>query len=454
MASDRSVAKDTWKAPAATGPLHATVSVPGSKSATNRAFVLAGLADQPSQVHAALDARDTRLMVGALGALGVRFEPIGSAQSPDQSPPGRSPSGNANWLITPPAIRPFPAGTVSVPVGLAGTVMRFLPPMAALSEGTITIDGDPRARQRPLGPMLDALADIGVDLMSSNGSLPIRINAHGHVAGGPVSIDASASSQFISGLLLSAAAFEHGLELTHHGSRLPSMPHIDMTIAMLAEHGINVDQDLNRPAPRWIVQPGLIRAIDRVIEPDLSNAAPFLAAAMVCGGEVTVTHWPRHTTQAGDHLRDLFTQMGANVTLGDEGLRVVGSFSIVGIEADMSLVGELVPTIAALCALADGPSHLYGINHLRGHETDRLAALAQMLNSLGGDVSETSDGITINPRPLHGGDVDSYDDHRMATAAAIVGLAVPGVTISDIATTDKTLPNFPQRWASLVESTS
>jgi 3-phosphoshikimate 1-carboxyvinyltransferase len=422
-------ATEAWPAPTAPGPVSATVAVPGSKSATNRALVLAALADGPSTVSAALAARDTRLMARALTALGVDIREVGSDSV-----------GNVTWQVTPGPLR----GDASIDVGLAGTVMRFLPPVAALATGPVDFDGDPRARERPLGPMLDALRALGVDITDASGFLPLRIEGTGAVRGGAVDIDASASSQFVSGLLLSAARFDDGLTLTHTGRDLPSQPHIAMTLHMLGEHGVHVDFDADTST--WSLANTSIRAVDRRIEPDLSNAGPFLAAAMATAGTITIPGWPRHTTQAGDDLRGLLAEMGGSVTLHDDGLTVTGPGALRGIDVDLGQVGELTPVIAALAALAESPSRLRGIAHLRGHETDRLAALAEMISALGGSARETDDGLVIEPSTLRGATVSSYGDHRMATAAAVIGLVVPGVRILDVGTTAKTLPDFTGMW--------
>jgi 3-phosphoshikimate 1-carboxyvinyltransferase len=418
-----------WPAPTAPGPISATVAVPGSKSATNRALVLAALADGPSTVSAALSARDSHLMAGALTALGVDILEVGTDSV-----------GNIDWRVTPGPLH----GNAHIDVGLAGTVMRFLPPVAALATGPVDFDGDPRARERPLGPMLDALRALGVSCTDTSGALPIRIEGTGAVRGGAVDIDASASSQFVSGLLLSAARFDSGLTLTHTGRDLPSQPHIAMTLHMLGEHGVHVDFDAD--SATWTLAPAAIRAFDRRIEPDLSNAGPFLAAAMATAGTVTIPGWPRHTTQAGDELRGLLAEMGGRVDLHGDGLTVTGPGAIRGIDVDLGQVGELTPVIAALAVLADSPSRLRGIGHLRGHETDRLAALAEMITALGGSARETDDGLVIEPSALQGATVSSYGDHRMATAAAVIGLVVPGVRILDIGTTAKTLPDFTGMW--------
>ena len=424
-----------WPAPTADGPVDAEVRIPGSKSATNRALVLAALADGPSTITRGLLARDTALMVAALRALGSGI---------DEAP---EPEGNVTWRMTPGPI--IAAGRIDV--GLAGTVMRFVPPVAALASGTTDFDGDPRARERPLGPMIGALRDLGVACEDADGYLPLRIDGSGRVRGGAVDIDASASSQFVSGLLLAGARFDEGLTLTHTGRSLPSQPHIAMTLHMLGEHGVGVEFDAERAT--WTLAPTAIVAVDRSIEPDLSNAGPFLAAALATAGTVTVPGWPRHTTQAGDHLRGLLAEMGARVDLGDAGLTVTGPGAIRGIDADLGDVGELTPVVAALCALADSPSRLRGIAHLRGHETDRLAALAEMITSLGGSARETDDGLEVSPATLRGAAVSSYDDHRMATAAAVIGLVVPGVRIDGIATTAKTLPDFPGMWQRMLART-
>lgn len=423
----------TWPAPVAPGPVRATVRVPGSKSATNRALVLAALASGPSTIRRALAARDTRLMVDALRQLGVAIDQVDSDVE-----------GNVDWTVSPAPLR----GPARIDVGLAGTVMRFVPPLAALATGRVDFDGDPRARERPLGPMLDALRALGVAVSDAQGFLPVSIEGTGAVRGGAVDIDASASSQFVSGLLLSAARFDEGLTLRHTGRSLPSLPHIAMTLHMLGEHGAHADFDAERAT--WHLAPAVLAPQDRVIEPDLSNAGPFLAAALATAGTVTIPGWPAHTTQAGDDLRGLLVQMGAHAHLDAGGLTVTGSGEIRGIDVDLGQVGELTPVIAALAALASSPSHLHGIGHLRGHETDRLAALAEMLGALGARIDASADALRITPGALRGATVSSYGDHRMATAAAVIGLVVPGVRIEDIATTGKTLPDFPGMWHAML----
>lgn len=424
-----------WAAPTARGPIHATVRVPGSKSATNRALVLAALADGPSTIHQALDARDTTLMLGALRALGVQCDTA-------------DPTDVGNVDIT---VQPAPlTGPAAIDVGLAGTVMRFVPPMAALATGPIGFDGDEGARVRPMATTIDSLRALGVDVDGAD-RLPFTLHGTGSVHGGEITIDATASSQFVSALLLSAARYDDGLIIRHVGGSVPSQPHIDMTIQMLAEHGVHVRTP---QTGTWIVEPGPITAIDRVIEPDLSNAAPFLAAAMVTRGSMRIPDWPALTTQPGDALRDLLAAMGAVISHEVDGLTLTMHEPIHGIDADLHDVGELTPTIAALAALADSPSHLHGIAHLRGHETDRLAALAHEITHLGGDVVQTDDGLKIHPMMLHAGRFATYHDHRMATAGAIIGLHVHGIAVEDIDTTAKTLPRFAARWTALVDGSA
>ncbi|MFI5625655.1 3-phosphoshikimate 1-carboxyvinyltransferase [Nocardioides sp. NPDC051685] len=414
---------DPWPAPRARGPVTATVSLPGSKSLTNRALLLASIADGPSVVRRALRSRDTLLMAAALTSLGSRVDTSGD-----------------DWVVTPGAF-----GTdADVDCGLAGTVMRFVPPVAALSTGTVAFDGDPHMRNRPVGEVLRALRDLGVDIEGDG--LPFTIRGAGAVPGGTVVVDASASSQFISALLLAGARYEQGVDVRHDGKPVPSLPHIDMTVAMLREHGVAVDDS---DANRWTVAPGPIRALDRTIEPDLSNAAPFLALAAVSGGTVTVRDWPEATDQPGDQLREVLSLMGCEVRVGDDGLTVTGPERLTGIDLDMHDIGELTPAVAALCALAETPSHLTGIGHIRGHETDRLAALARELGALGADVTEHPDGLTIRPATLHGGVFHTYADHRMAHAGVIIGAAVEDVLVENITTTSKTFTDFAPFWAGL-----
>ena len=430
--SPAATAPGDWAAPTGGGPVSATVSLPGSKSLTNRFLVLAALANDRSRLRRPLRSRDTLLMVEALRSLGVAIDDVPAE--------GAGGLGELDWLVTPGALR----GDTSIDVGLAGTVMRFLPPVAALAGGPVLFDGDPQARIRPMGPVVDALRALGVSIEDEGrGTLPLTVQGRGSVPGGAVTLDASASSQFISALLLAGARYDHGVTVHHDGKPVPSEPHIAMTVETLRDAGVVVDDS---EPDTWRVEPSEVSSLDVQIEPDLSNAGPFLAAALVAGGSVRVPDWPQHTTQAGDALRDILDTMGADVSFDRQGLTVSGNGSIGGIDIDLRDASELTPIVAALAALATSPSLIRGVAHIRGHETDRLAALATELNSLGGQVTETHDGLRISPSPLSGGLFHTYHDHRMATAGALIGLAVPGVVVEDIATTTKTLPDFVGLW--------
>ena len=422
-------AHELWPAPfRGRKSVSARVTIPGSKSVTNRALILAAQATSPSVLRRPLISRDSELMSSGLQGMGVAIT-----------------GGDDAWTVTPAPLR----GPAKVDVGNAGTVMRFLPPLAALAHGDISFDGDPRSYERPLGPVIKALEELGIEIEHEGRyALPMVIKAKGSIPGGELTIDASASSQFLSALLLVAPSMTHGITAQHRGGSLPSMPHIDMTVQMLRDFGATVH--VEKATESWRVEPGTLRGQDLVIEPDLSNASPFLSIAMVCGGSVTIADWPRKTTQPGDQLRDIFTQMGARVEFTAEGLTLTGGDSIHGIDIDLHDVGELTPSIAALAALADSPSHLRGIGHLRLHETDRLAALTREINLLGGNVVEEETALHITPAPLHGGTFHTYEDHRLATAGAVIALVVPDVLVENIATTRKTLTDFPGLWNSLV----
>ncbi|TCC39284.1 3-phosphoshikimate 1-carboxyvinyltransferase [Kribbella sindirgiensis] len=415
-----------WPAPRVDGAVNGTVTVPGSKSISNRALILAAISDGPSHLTGLLEARDTSLMRSALVSLGVGITDSGTTVT-----------------VTPGSLK----GPANVDCGLAGTVMRFVPPVAALADGVVAFDGDEYARERPMGVILGALRTLGVQIDDGGtGRMPYSVSGTGSVRGGKVTLDASGSSQFVSALLLAGARYDEGVDIRHDGKPVPSQPHLDMSVAMLRERGVTVD---DAEPNRWVVAPGPIRALDTAIEPDLSNAAPFLAAAVITGGSVTVTGWPAETTQPGGQLPEIFTRFGADVTLGTDGLTVRGSGRVQGCDLDLSEVGELTPVIAAVAAFADGPSYLRGIAHLRNHETDRLAALETEFNALGGDVTQLDDGLAIRPKSLQGGLFHTYNDHRMAHAAAVLGLLVDDLRIENIGTTAKTLPAFPEMWSGL-----
>ena len=426
-----------WRAPVADSPVDATVAIPGSKSITARALYLAAVAEAPSLVTGALDARDTRLFADALEVMGARIED----------------AGDGALRVTPMSLPPR-GGRIEC--GLAGTVMRFLPPLAALSAEETLFDGDKQAYARPLGPLLDALVRMGASVTyhGERGHLPFSIRGPLRTPlGAQAWVDASSSSQFLSALLLVSPLVGDPLFVSAPGP-VPSMPHVEMTLASLAGAGIDLEvvDEVQADLSTWHVFPSRPRGGEIVVEPDLSNAGPFLAAAMITGGRVRIPAWPGATTQAGDAWRALLGHMGATITLDEEGLTLTGpgAGNYPGIKATMAEVGELTPTLAAICAYASTPSHLSGIAHLRGHETDRLAALVAEINRAGGHAEETEDGLVITPRPLHAAQIRSYADHRMATFGAILGLVTPGITVDDIACTSKTLPGFATMWRSVV----
>jgi 3-phosphoshikimate 1-carboxyvinyltransferase len=421
---------NTWSAPHTQRAVCATVTVPGSKSQTNRALVLSALAAANggvSTISGALRSRDTDLMIGALDALGLRVE------------------GTAAELTVSGKIAP--AADARIDCGLAGTVLRFVPPLAALGAVVVTFDGDEQARLRPIAPLLDALRGLGVDI--DGDGLPFGVHGVGSVTGGTVKIDASASSQFVSGLLLSGASFTEGLIVQHVGAAMPSAPHVAMTVAMLRQAGVEVDDTTPN---RWQVRPGAVAARPWHIEPDLSNAVPFIAAAVVSAGTVRIAGWPAHSIQPAEAILSILRQLNSVVKQSDSYLEVQGPQSYGGFDVNLRDVGELTPAVAVLAAMATpgSVSRLSGIAHLRGHETDRLAALRTEINRLGGSCSETADGLEITATPLRPGIWRSYADHRMATAGALVGLRVAGVEVDDIATTAKTLPDFPRLWTDML----
>ncbi|MEV7620372.1 3-phosphoshikimate 1-carboxyvinyltransferase [Microbacterium sp. NPDC089321] len=427
-------ARGRYLAPDVDHAVHASVTIPGSKSLTNRELVIAAIADGPGRLIRPLHSDDSRRMIDALRLLGVGIEeePSDGEFGPD-------------LLVTPAHL----GGGVTIDCGQAGTVMRFIAPLAGLADDEIHLTAHESALHRPMGALITGLRDLGVDIDDEGTwSLPFTVRGHGRIRGGRVEIDASGSSQFVSGLLLAAPRFDVGLHLVHTGDRLPSLPHIDMTIESLSRRGIRIE----RPAAgEWLVEAGVPRAKDVAIEPDLSNAAPFLAAALVTGGEVTVTGWPLHSTQPGALLPEILHALGAHTSRHGGALTVRAGDGIRGLDIDLSAASELTPTIVGLAAFADGPTTIRGVAHIRAHETDRIAALVNNLRALGGEAEELPDGLRITPRPLHGGVWPAYHDHRMATTGALIGLRVPGVEIDDIGTTAKTLPEFTLLWERMLK---
>ncbi|WP_309103292.1 3-phosphoshikimate 1-carboxyvinyltransferase [Microbacterium sp.] len=426
----------SYTAPGTDDAVRATLTIPGSKSLTNRELIIAAIADGPGRLIAPLHSDDSRRMVEALRALGVGIEEqdAGNEFGPD-------------LVVTPARIQ----GGTTVDCGQAGTVMRFIAPLAGLAAHDVHLTAHETALHRPMGALISALRDLGVDIDDEGTwSLPFTIRGHGRIRGGRIEIDASASSQFVSGLLLAAPRFDVGLHLVHTGPHLPSLPHIDMTIEALSRRGIRIE----RPATgEWLVEAGVPRAKEVAIEPDLSNAAPFLAAALVTRGSVTITGWPAHSTQPGALLPELLQAAGAHISRHGGALTVRSGGPIRGLDLDLSAASELTPTLVGLALYAETPTTIRGINHIRLHETDRISALVANVNALGGDAEELSDGLRINPRPLHGGTWPAHHDHRMATTGALVGLRTPGVEIDDIGTTAKTLPEFTMLWERMLRGT-
>lgn len=432
--------KHVWRAPSATGPVHAVVAIPGSKSHTVRALYLAAVASGPSTLRGVLDSRDTRLCMRALTTLGARcvFD-----------------EENNERVVHVEPLRVGEHFGGSIDCGLAGTVMRFLPPLAALGSQATRFDGDDAARRRPLAPLCDTLDVLGatVTFEGTKGHLPFTVRGPLRVPKcGCVDVDASESSQFLSSFLLLAPLLGKEVKIRHTG-RLISLPHIEMTVQALRQRGCRVDIEGTTSAPNaWTITPSVPNPLDERIEADLSNAGPFLAAAMVTGGRVRVKSWPVLTTQAGDAWRQILPLMGGTLRREGDDLVVQGPerAELKGIDLDMSAIGELAPTVAAICACASTPSTLGGISHLRGHETDRLHALSVELRASGVRVDEYEDGLTIYPGPLRGVSHRAWGDHRMATFAAVLGLRAPGTLLDDIEATSKTFPGFANMWKKML----
>jgi 3-phosphoshikimate 1-carboxyvinyltransferase len=452
-------ASTDWAAPQATAAVRATVHLPGSKSITNRALILAALADTPTTIVGPLEARDTDLMARAVTSLGASLEASegGAHGNNIHHGNGGGPASSAStarptWTITP----GWASAATRVDVGNAGTVLRFVPPAAALAAVDVEFAGDPRAAQRPVGQLLAGLRQVGVEISDGGrGAVPFIVHGRGRVAGGAVTLDASTSSQLVSGLLLAAPRYSGGIEITHAGERIPSAPHIAMTAAMLTAAGAEVESGSRggQSAPDfWRVRPGRLTPGTVVVEPDLSNAAPFLAAALVTGGQITIPGWPAVSLQAASQILDVLGQIGADCQATPAGMQIRGTGRIRGITADLRDINELAPVLTAVAALADSPSEFTGIGHMRLHESDRLAVLASEIGALGGDVTELPDGLRVQPRPLRAGPdpFDSHDDHRMVMAAAVLGLAVPGLRVANAATVGKTFPAFRSLWAQVL----
>jgi 3-phosphoshikimate 1-carboxyvinyltransferase len=409
-------------------PLDATVTVPGSKSITNRALIAAALADGPSELIGALHSDDTRYMAAALHALGVTVE---------------SDEANARFRIE------GGGGTFTAPqadlfVGNSGTTMRFLTAALPLGQGRYRIDGVPRMRLRPIAPLLAALNDLGADARSEAGSgcPPVVVHAAG-LRGGQTRMAGDLSSQYFSALLLSAPYARDGVAVDVIGD-LVSKPYLPMTAAVMAAFGVTAD--LDTVTWRQIRVASGQRYAGRLyhVEPDASNASYFFAAAAVTGGRVRVEGLGRDSTQGDLRFVDVLAKMGAEVEIGDGYTEVRGPArgDLRGADLDLGPISDTAQTLAAIAPLASGPTTIRGIAHARLKETDRVSALATELRRLGQDVDEFPDGMRITPRPLQPADVDTYDDHRMAMSFAVAALRVPGIRLRDPACVAKTFPGF------------
>lgn len=465
-----------WIAPVPSGDLDCRLELPGSKSITNRELVLAALAQGESRLYGVLRARDTDLMISGLRALGADLEVDGTTVSV-RSPLPLSACFSPPELVedaVPATTSPARAATdTTIECGLAGTVMRFLPPLAALTNAPVTFTADPQALARPLTEIFDFLTGVGATVKRGEGTFPFTVTGPLSLTSLPsqLRVDARASSQFLSSAALFAAALTAtGRQLSIQAcGPIPSAPHLEMTWQCLRRHGLQVQLTAHTGGDMEVRIDGEgVRPVTVQIEPDLSNAGPFLAAVAICGGKIAIPHWPVGTTQPGDAWRELLTAYGARVRLlaetdhcGTLWLESTGAPGP-GFTRDMSQEGELVPTMAALAAHCSGPSELRGIGHLRGHETDRLVALETELRRCGVWASASADSIRIDPTvklpgfpadaAVAGADIrmETYHDHRMATFAALMGLRRPGLRVTNIATTAKTLPDFTRLWEEML----
>ncbi len=425
MSSAQGISNHGWAAPVADGPVAGTVAVPGSKSLTNRALILAAQATGPSTLTAPLRSRDTTLMAAGLRALGVGVT-----------------AGTGDWLVEPGPLN----GPAAIDCGLAGTVMRFLPPLAATAPGVVTFDGDPHARTRPMGTVLDALRGLGAQIDGDR--LPFTLHGVGALRGGRVVIDAAASSQFVSGLLLSGARFTEGVTVVHDGKPVP----VD---AAHRHDGAGVARgrrERRRLRGRHLAgAPGSRGAVDGAHRAGPVQRHPVPGSGRGDRRHRTISHWPATTTQAGAEIRAILAADGLRGRARRRtDLTVTGPDRLTGIDIDLHDVSELTPTVAALAALADGPSHLRGIAHIRGHETDRLSALAADLTGLGGHVTEDRDALHITGGVTHGGRGPPTPTTGWPPPVPSSASGCRGVLVDDIDCTAKTLPDFARMWHDLL----
>lgn len=411
-------------------PLDATVTVPGSKSLTNRALVCAALAGGTSTIHGALVADDSLAMRVALGILGAQI---------DHDPA----TGDVTVGGTGGRLRPGPA---ELDMRLSGTTSRFLLPVVALGDGRYRVDGGEPLRARPMGPVLDGVRTLGagVEHHGEPGHLPVTIVAPGGLEGGEVAVAGDTSSQFLSGLLLAAPCTRRGVRLTVT-THLVSRPYIELTTAVMADFGVQVTHEGERPGagPVLTVPPGGYRAATYAVEPDASTASYFLAAAALVGGRVTVEGLGAGSRQGDAAFADLLGRMGARVERTATSTTVVGTGVLHGLgDVDMSAMPDLAQTLAAVAVFADAPTRVTGVELIRWHETDRIAAVVAELRRAGIRADEERAGFVVHPGTPRPARIETYDDHRMAMSFALLGLRAPGIEIADPDCVGKTFPGF------------
>ncbi len=417
-------------------PIDAVVRLPGSKSYTNRALLIAALASGHSEIQGALFSDDTEYMIHALRQLGLAVNVAASEQVIRvQGAAGAVPARSANLFV-----------------GNAGTAARFLTAYVALGTGRYRIDGVARMRERPIGPLLDALRQLGVDARSErdNGCPPVLIDCHG-LLGGAVRIPGNLSSQYISALMMVAPCTPDGIDLEIQGT-LVSQPYVDLTLSVMGSFGATARVD----AYREVHVPGGQSYHGRIyrVEPDASAASYFLAAAAVTGGRIRIEALGRTSVQGDLRLAEILARMGCRLTWGDDFVELQGPVRLTGVDVDMADLSDVAQTLAAIAPFATEPVHIRGIGHVRRKETDRIAAVTTELRRLGASVVEREDGWDIFPSALAPTVVETYDDHRMAMSFAITGLRLPGVKIANPRCVAKTFPDFFERLDQVTTSSS
>ncbi|MEX2140194.1 MAG: 3-phosphoshikimate 1-carboxyvinyltransferase [Pirellulales bacterium] len=403
-------------------PIRGAIRPPGSKSITNRALVCAALADGVSTLTGALDSEDTRVMIDSLGRLGIRVESDDDGRTLRvHGCGGRIPVDKAELYIA-----------------NSGTSVRFLTAVVSLGRGTYRLDGTPRMRERPIQDLLDGLGRLGVDATSEtdSGCPPVVVHATG-LRGGSATVRGDVSSQFLSGLLLAAPYADEPVEL-HVDGELVSRPYIELTLAVMRSFGVNIEAG---ECNRFAIPRRHYSATEYAIEPDASAASYFFAAAAITAGEVTVEGLGHDSLQGDIHFCDCLREMGCEVRYERDRTTVAGR-PLRGIDVNMNAISDTVQTLATVALFAEGPTTITGVGHIRHKETDRIGNLAIELRKLGASVDELTDGLRITPAALHGAEIATYHDHRMAMSLSLVGLRVGGVVILDPRCTEKTYPSY------------